>query len=223
MILFSLVSGLLPWGGKMQRKHSRFFFTNMQAIAACVLIMSFLGGCASIPKESVELSYMLGQDLETLHQSYKSLIRSYFQCLRHEINNAIDRTFIPAYIGDYIKTGRLIEHAKADRADIVEAWVRIAVETIDKERTKRLEPIDKAENELLSAVDEAFDKAVIANATVTAHINSIRKADQVQEEILESLKLDDIRGRINRCLAAASKMAKQIASTIESSESNRSN
>jgi len=174
----------------------------------------FVGGCASVPKESVELSYTLGNDLESLHRSYKTLIERYFESLRREINGAIDRVFIPAYINDFVKTVMLVENAKADRPDLIEAWARIAIETIDNERTKRLAPIEKAEKDLLVIVNDAFDRAVRANATVTAHLNSIRKVKEVQDDILESLKLKDVREKINNALADASGKAKEITDDI---------
>ncbi len=175
----------------------------------------FVSGCASVPKESVELSYTLGNDLESLHQSYKTLIARHFELLRREVNSAIDRVFIPAYINDFVKSGKLVENVKAERSDLVEAWARIAVETIDKERTTRITPIDKAEKDILVSVNGAFDKAVRANATITAHLNSIRQVKEVQDEILESLELKDVRDKINDALADASKKVKEITGDID--------
>jgi len=187
-----------------------------RSIFLLVIILPIFGsGCASVPKESVELSYTLGSDLESLHQSYKTLIARYFESLRREVNSAIDRVFIPAYINDFVKTGKLVENAKAERSDLVEAWARIAVETIDKERATRIAPIDKAEKDLLVSVNDAFDKAVRANATITAHLNSIRKVKEVQDEILESLELKDVRDKINDALADASKKVKEITGDID--------
>lgn len=190
-----------------------------KVLAISILIFSpiLLSSCASVPKESVELSYTIGKDLESLHQSYKMVITRYFDSLRREVNNSIDRVFIPAYINDFVKTGGLIDHAKSERADLVEAWARIAVETIDKERTKYMVEINKAEKDLLVSVDDAFDRAVRANATVTAHLNSIRKVDEVQDEVLESLELGDLREKINTALADASEKAKKITEGIENS------
>jgi hypothetical protein len=189
--------------------------TRIMVLSLLISPLLFEQGCASVPKESVELSYTLGNDLEALHQSYRTLIARYFESLRREVNSAIDQIFIPAYINDFVITGKLVENAKAGRSDLVEAWARIAVETIDKERATRIAPIDKAEKDLLVSVNDAFDKAIRANAAVTAQLNSIRKVEEVQGEILESLKLKDIRNKINDALADASKKAKEITDEID--------
>lgn len=126
-------------------------------------------GCASVPKESVELSYALGNDLEALHQSYKTLITGYFDLLRGDVSSAVDQVFFPAYINDFVITGELVENAQNGNHSYIEAWARIAVETVDKERKDRIEPINQAERELMISVNEAFDKVVRANSTITAH------------------------------------------------------
>lgn len=196
---------------KIHSHHIIKFFIVIMILTIC--------GCATVPKESVELSYTLGNDLEALHQSYKLIITRYFDSLRREINRSIDQVFIPAYINDYVETGQLLQHAQNKRADLVEAWARIAVETIDKERTVRLEPINKAEDDLLRSVDEAFDRAIRANATITAHLNSIRQVKEVQDEILQSLKLKDVRDKINDALVKVSDKAKEITNDINAASS----
>jgi len=175
---------------------------------------TFTSGCASVPKESVELSYALGNDLESLHQSYRTLITGYFDLLRKDVNSAIDRVFFPAYINDFVITGELIENAQNGNHSYVEAWARIAVETVDKERTDRVEPINQAERELMLSVNEAFDNVIRTNSTITAHLNSIRKVNEVQAKVLESMELKDVRDKINFALADATVKAKEITEEI---------
>ena len=173
-----------------------------------------------MPKESVELSYIIGDDIQALHHSYNALIRRYFDSLRRQINQTIDHVYIPAYINDFVKTGQLVEHAKNQRADLVESWARIAVETIDKERLARLTQINEAEMTLTEDVNEAFNKVISANAIVTSHLNSIHELKGAQDEILESLELKDLRDDINDALAAASKTAKDMTDKINKAASN---
>lgn len=183
-----------------------------------LLIISLLslGGCATVPRESVDLSYTLGQDLESLHQSYRELITRYFEALRAQVNDAIDQVFIPTYINGFVTSGKLIQDAQNQRADLVEAWARIAVKRIDRERRERLQPLYDTERELLTSVNEAFDKVVRANATITAQLNSVVKTQQAQDEMLESVKLKDLREKISGVLADASAKAGKITNDISS-------
>lgn len=196
-------------------------FTNLITFIPIIVVLLLFSclGCASVPKESVELSYIIGHDLEELHKSYKLLIRRYFDSLRREVNQSIDEVFIPAYINEYVKTGKLVQHSQNKRADLVEAWARIAVETIGNERRIRLDPINKAEKVLLESVDDAFDRTIRANATITAHLNSIREVKEVQNEFLELLTLKNLRDKINDTLDKASETVGEINKDIDKAAS----
>lgn len=197
-------------------------FRTQRTVAIALVaasLLSLVSGCASVPRESVELSYTLGQDLEALHQSHRDLIVRYFDALRSQINSAIDQIFIPTYINDFVTSGKLIQHAQNQRADLIEAWARIAVKRIDRERRERLQPLYESERELLASVNDAFDKAVRANATITAQLSSVVKTQHAQDELLESVKLKDLRGKIHDALADASIKAGKITSDINSANS----
>jgi len=205
----------------MSRYNIRFAFSSTIVILFFVSFLFLMVGCATVPKESVELSYAIGQDLEELHKSYKLLIERYFESLRREVNQKIDTVFIPAYINEYVKTGNLIQHAQAQRADLVEAWARLAVKEVDQERRTRLSPINEAEKNLLEIVNESFGRAIRANATITAHLNSIREVTEVQDEVLKALKIKDLRDKINDALAKASETAADISKIIDKAASER--
>ena len=182
---------------------------------ALIIIPLLAGGCASVPEESVELSYIIGNDLEIIRQSYTDLIQQHFKSLRTQINTSIDKVYIPSFISSFAAKGKLAQHAKNNRTDLVEAWARVAINRIERERIKRLAPIDMQEKELMVSVDEAFDRVIRANATLTAHLNSIQKVNAAQDELLASFKLKDIRGKINTGLANASVKADKIAADID--------
>lgn len=185
-------------------------------VCAAVLAMALgVGGCASVAPESVELSYILGQDIESLHQSHRELIAHYFEALRKQVDDSIDRVFVPAYINGFVVSGKLMQHAQNQRADLVEAWARIAVAKIDRERQLRLQPVLEAEREARLMVDTAFDKAIRANATITAQLNSVVKTQRSQDEMLASLGLKDMREKLNQSLAGASDKVRRIVGEIE--------
>lgn len=184
-------------------------------VAALVGLALALPGCATVPPEAPELSYTVGQDLQALQESYRKLIRAYFDSLRQQVNDKFDSVFIPAFVNEFVVSGGLIQAAQAQKADEVEFWARIAIEEIDAERKERLEPLNKAEADLVNSVDQAFDRAIHANAIVTGHLNSVREVQEVQSKILESLGLEDLRQKINDTLAEVSNEAADINKGIE--------
>jgi hypothetical protein len=71
---------------------------------------------------------------------------------------------------------------------------------------------------LAASVDEAFARLVRANAIITAHLNSLRKVQEVQDEALQRLKLKDMRDKINQHLISASESAADAIKKIQKAE-----
>ena len=170
-----------------------------------------VGGCATIPTEVVQLSYTVGQDIDAVHSSYRALIRMHFDGLRTQTTIFLETRWMPTYLGEFIKSGELVEMARnpdpVKAYEGVLAWAEVAVEELEKKKRELLTPIDQDEKTLLALVDEAFARLIRANATITAHLNSIRKVQEVQDEALKALKFSDLRDEINRRLVEASEKA----------------
>lgn len=198
--------------GITSRKFHIFKGLATCAILACVFSLS---GCATVPKASVDLSNALGSDIDALHSSYTLLIKRYYSRLRTDVTASFNQTFVPAYINSFVKKGKLMQNASNGRADLVEAWARIAVSRIDKERTHYLSPIEKSEKNLLASVDAAFAQASRANAAITAQLSSIRSVNKTQEDVLKTFKLEGTREKINAALAKASREANTLTAKID--------
>jgi|SRR3990172_3975200 len=181
-----------------------------------------LFSCASVPKEAVELSYIVGEDIEAVHLSYRALISQHFQNLRTQANQFLDQQWTPIFLKEFIENGELKEYCQ-DRDPVkafdgVSLWVESAIAEIGKMRKGLLDPIDRDEKMLIASVDEAFARLVRANAIITAHLNSLRKVQEVQDEALKSLKLKDMRDKINQQLISASEKAADAIQKMQRAE-----
>jgi hypothetical protein len=190
---------------------------NRTLIKKLFVMLSFsigLAGCASVPSEVVELSYTVGQDIRVVERSYDALITSKFDALRQDRLNYLDNEWIPAYLEEFVETGRLIDVAQGDvvwseseeafvgptrgleerqRLDTILVWSNTALEEIEGKRAELIEPLNSQEQLVRAEAAAAFDQIHSANASVTAHLNSIKKVKDVQNQALELL---DSRGRI---------------------------
>ncbi|MBI5057184.1 MAG: hypothetical protein HZB61_11290 [Nitrospirae bacterium] len=198
--------------------------TNLAKNLALPLIIALFifSGCATVPKEVVELSYTVGQDIQAVHSSYRELVHAYFEGLRNKTEDFLYNKWNPAYIKDFVKNGGLIERVHGtDPAQVlgdVQLWAEVAVEEIEGKRKEMLDRIDRQEKELLAYVDDAFSKIMRANSAITAHLNSIRKVEAVQDEVLQTLKVKDLKDEVNRKLAAASTEAENAIGALSRAE-----
>ncbi len=94
-------------------------------------------------------------------------------------------------------------------------WTEEAQSQIDKKHAEIVAPVDQAEKELRTSVDDAFAILFRGNATITAHLNSLRKVQGAQDDVLKALNLKDLRQKINEQLAKASEKVKLTTDDLD--------
>jgi hypothetical protein len=181
--------------------------------------------CASIPKEVVELSYRMGEDMASVHLSYRALIRAHFGSLKTNRLRYLNDEYAPLFIRTWIADGRLRDivkgevvwseqandfvkpspgHEESELLESVTMWSNAAIEQIESKKSELLTPLDSSEQQLQSLVDEAFNRLYRGNAAITAHLNSLREVQAVQDSFLSALNIRDLRDKINNLLAQVS-------------------
>ena len=146
---------------------------------AMVVSAAQLEGCSTVPKEVVELSYRMGDDISAVQKSYKILIHAHFEALRAERIRYLNEEWTPKYIRAWVEDGRLVDVAKGvvvwseEKGDFVKPvsgkeeegllitigfWSAAAIKEIEGKKTELLEPLNKQEDQLSSWVDEAFNR-----------------------------------------------------------------
>lgn len=213
--------------------------TRFYLILITLLGPLLLPGCANVPKEVVELSYTLGQDLAAVHESYSTLIDNHFEALRQQRLDYLNNEWKPVFLRKWVKQGRLLEvaqghvvwsredrafvaptpgQAEAQQLDTLQVWAANAIDQLDKKQKALLEPLEQDERALQASVDDAFTRLDRANATITAHLNSLRKVREVQDEALQAMNLKDLRDRINQMLVKTSDQAEHGLDAIRKAD-----
>lgn len=178
-------------------------------IIVLFLVASFLTACVSIPRQTVTLSQTIGSDLRELQRAHLNFINIYFDKIRTDINVFIDDVYAP-YVIHYIlkielknfkdgipsiygtiqiagqKEGKdEAENALNEMIDFVAA-ARLQIEN---KRIELLSPIIIQESEIVNSVNQSYENVIYANSTITAHLQSIRKVKDAQEEALAMIGL----------------------------------
>ena len=201
----------------MRTLHASYFVIGIATIS-----ILFVVGCASVPKEVVQLSYTLGNDISAVHISYRELIHTHFEGLRTQTLDFLNNKWAPAYLKDFIQSGDLVKMASGTDPNAVledvQLWVEVAMEHIDAKKKELIDPINKDEQELLVSVDEAFSRIIQANATITAHLNSLREVQEVQDQALKALNVKDLRDKVNQGLIDASEKSQTTIKKMEETD-----
>jgi len=204
-----------------------------------ILLIVVLGGCATIPKETIELSYVMEEDIVALKTSYILLVNTHFDLLEKIRIEYLEEKWIPVFIADWINDGRLIDIASGkviwsnEHNDFIRpdkgmemqglltsttSWSIAAIEQIEEKRKELITPLEDKRKELLSIVENGFDRLLRGNIAITAHLSSIQKVKEFQNKTFDSLKIGDLQEELNKQLLVISRYADQGLDAIKKAD-----
>tara|TARA_R110001583_G_scaffold55826_1_gene169300 strand:+ start:5 stop:661 length:657 start_codon:yes stop_codon:yes gene_type:complete len=193
-----------------------------------LLLTSLIFGCAAkIPKEVVELSYQMEKDLVEIESTYVLLVKQHFTLLKGQREDYLNNEWTPKLIESWILDGKLIEMSngsvfydesndefisvstpkRSEQLRGITLWADAAVSQIEEKRLELIAPLEKSEQELLEDIQSSFSLLRIGNQTISAHLNSIREVQDVQNELLERNGWNGLRSNISEKLSELSKEA----------------
>lgn len=214
---------------------------NLKSIC-CLMASMVIVSCASVPKESVELSATVGRDLVIAHESHRQMAEVMFARMKKDINRFVDDVYAPNQINAAMLRQKELsesdDQAQRNKSLLIainkafsdqgtpklQSQVLSAMKTmvekiqkdIEKTRQELLEPIDAKEKEVLQSIDRAYNKMQYANSVVTGHLASIKKVHDAQSEILAEIGVErDLRDEISQNLANASNNVGEIVATAQ--------
>jgi len=178
-------------------------------IISTIIISLFLVSCVSIPKETVKLSKVLGNDLVILHNSHRNIVELYYEKIEGDINTFVDEVYSPFVIhyvlkveldkykkgepslfGSIENAGKTEGKTEADEAlNTMLEFQEAANAQIKAKKKELLDPIVKQESQIISNINKSYENAIYANSTITGYLESIRKVKESQQDALSIVGL----------------------------------
>ena len=181
-----------------------------------------LPGCASTPRQAVELSATVDRDIESLHQAHLALVKLHFDRLEKDVNAFVDGTYRPHLIREsMLKFGlveKIADSAKASGADpltVMEVYVSGVEERIAALRAELLAPIRAQRDKVLVVLEDSYRRVHDGNAVVTGHLASIVRVQDAQDELLARAGLQGLRERVVDSTARVSDQIAALTGTAE--------
>ncbi len=181
----------------------------MKTIVASVLAVLLVVSCVQIPRQSIELSAKMGQDIKAIYNAHTNLVNLYFNSLEGEINHFVDNVYAPYQIGLLIKAdvddlhdglddtlaGALRDAPDSQEAakmalENMESFISYLRSDIENYRTELLMPVRQQRMEIVSGLDKSYLNLISANESITSHLSSIKKVKDTQNELLEQIGLE---------------------------------
>jgi hypothetical protein len=211
-------------------------------VLSVILLFIFTTSCASVPKESVELSTTIGRDLAVVHESHRETAKIVFSRMRNDINRFIDDVYAPYQINRVMSRQKDLSTSSDpnDRKKSLLLGINAAFsgdaslklqnavlkgmgsmvfklrKDIESMRNQLLDPVNLQEKELLASIDRSYQQLHYANSIVTGHLSSVVKVHNTQADLLESIGVErDLRSYVGEHL---SNVSNNISKLVEKAE-----
>jgi len=197
-------------------------------IKSLILLLIVINSYVSLPKETVQLSKILGKDLKILHNSHKSMIELYYSKIIDDITLFMDEIYAPFIINYVLKSelkkhknhkksiygiieaaGATDEKAATDEAlNVMTEFLEDANNQINKKKKELLDPIRRQKREMIRSIDKSYQNSLYANTTITGYLVSARKVKESQQKALEIIGLEGKDEELNKVLLKTSEIVK---------------
>lgn len=201
---------------------------NFIGFLVAILVAFSLGGCASVPKESVELSKEVGKGIAESQRSYTSLLNIYFASKKQQVDQWIENEYLPEYLSniqaELKKAGQPIAISPQQLRDIIRDVI--------VERDQKHTDLENARLLLLAKSNEHYTLLSKGNAGATILLQSMVDVKEVTSSAAQTIKtasggkvdLEQIEKKFNDYLkkvGAASDKATNLYDAIKSALENK--
>lgn len=154
----------------------------------------FLAGCASVPRQSAELSSELGVMIRTSRVSHHALVDEYVKERRKRANDFITRDWIPKFTKNFIAEAKLeqeLGNAKTpdEKIQVHQEFQEAASQRISEHRAMLTDAIDEVGRLLRTRIEEHYDQMALVNQTLTAHLRSAERVNATRDDLLRLAKV----------------------------------
>jgi hypothetical protein len=177
------------------------------------------------------LSSSMEKQLLSLQKSHVTLVQTYFQMVRQQREDWIQTAWLQEYLKTFIKTGQLEETVRGEvvwddvnkrfvaprapyedvqKFDTLMIWTGQVQKQLAKKRAELIAPLHIQEQELLAKVNAAYAQLIANNATITAHLVSIKDVEDVQTRLLNEAGIDGLNEDITKTFSKISEESNKL-------------
>ena len=152
-------------------------------------------GCATIPKESVELSSELTTMLRSAESSHLALVEDYVAEKKHRADDFLQRVWIPTFMKNAMaatKIRKLVDAEKDSlkREQLLNEFNEDVSVEIAKRRGSIMDAIEMIGTSLREAVRNHYGEMLAVNQALTANLKSVADVHKTRDELFATLKID---------------------------------
>lgn len=169
------------------------------------LMIIGLSSCASIPKATVDMSALLGRQIDALEQSHISTINAYFEGKEQLAITFLDEVWYRSYLTDLFAAEGTIEFWNEAiteelplRIESLKSLTNLIHSDYMEQRELLLQPLRKAQSELLAVIKGHYSLAKEMNFVITENVSSANQVQEKRKELLSKfMDTDKLEQRVD--------------------------
>jgi len=160
------------------------------------LLLFSLAGCVTIPKQTADLTVLLGNQIAESKLTHINLIEEWGKERRERAEQFLEYRWIPTFIMNFMdENGAPYKNLKEvikndcrrDRADEIQAIVDAISKQVEKKRAELIGAIEKQVSGLKEAVILHYAETERMHRAITANVQSVAKGQDFEKHIREAL------------------------------------
>jgi len=200
---------------------------NLVTHILIICVLCIFPACATIPKESAELSIELTRMIRAAEQSHLAMLDQFIVERKQRTNDFIDKTWAPKFMENAMKDTKIMALIEQERDAIQKAvllteFSQDAAAQVWKRRATLIDAIDEIGRALRETVASHYSDMLTVNQALTAHLRSAAEVTETRQKLLAGLKvdpaallpLDKVNGILEKILTYQGK-AEEVTTYIE--------
>ena len=159
------------------------------------VVVTMLGGCVTVPQESVQLSSELTKMIRSAEQTHLAMLNQFIAERKKRTDDFLKNTWTPKFMENAMEDTKIMELLEAEsdpveRALLVREFSEDASTQIAERRASLMDAIDEIGNALRRAIQEHYADMLTVSNALTAHLRSAAEVTETRENLLAALKVD---------------------------------
>lgn len=162
------------------------------AKAFCLSCVVVFASCASVPKETAEMSAMLGRQLSVLKDTNGKMLERLYAEKEKNVARYVDEEWYPYWLEQFfsnpVTESVWDEAVRTDsmeyRMEIVQALTKICMDEYKSYKDSLLSQIQAERDSVTALCEEQYDKALRMNTAITRNVKSAAGVNEKYESLL---------------------------------------
>lgn len=182
-----------------------------------------LSSCASIPKATVEMSTLLGQQINALEQSHISTINAYYDEKEQSAIVFLNEEWYRDYLNDLFQMPGTIEfwdetitEELPKRIESLKALTNLIQTDYNEQREKLLQPLKISREQLLRIVKDYYSVAREMNYVITENVSSANEVQEKRKQLFSKfVDSDKLEVQVNTYFQKADSILNTARTTLD--------